>query len=109
MPIVNTSQVGFYTGGPIGVGDDGNPVYLYLDPESRQYREVVVPPDGDPYYAPSTLRVTLQSNELSQVTSAVTLGGIGAVIGGPVGAVIGALGGLALGYFSHKRAARVGR
>lgn len=99
MPIVNFSPTGFYTN-RIGTTDEGFPVYLYFDPGVNQFRPVVVPPAGNPYYASADTRIRHETGQISPVSSAVVLGTIGAIMGGAPGAAIGAALGIGLSHLT---------
>lgn len=104
MPVVNMDAAGFYAA-QIGATDKGLPVYLYFDPASKQFRPVVVPPAGNPYYASGQTVIRHQSNPISSLSSAVVLGTLGAFLGGGPGAVIGALAGAALSHLPFNNVA----
>ncbi len=91
----NFSPTGFYTD-RIGTTDEGLPVYLYFDPSGSQFRPVIVPQAGHPYYASADAKMRHDSRQISPVTSAVVLGSIGAIFGGAPGAAIGAVLGVGL-------------
>jgi len=101
MPIVNTGTGGFYAG-HIGTVDGGFPVYLYFDPTSNQFRPVIVPPSGNPYYAPPNAIIRHDTDHVSLLTSAVVLGAIGAILGGGPGAAVGAAVGAAISSLSDR-------
>lgn len=101
MPIVNTGTEGFYAG-RIGTADSGLPVYLYFDPSSNQFRPVIVPPIGNPYYAPPNAIIRHDTDRVSLLTSTVVLGAIGAILGGGPGAALGAAVGAALSGLSGR-------
>src|SRR5438105_9330130 len=102
MPIVNAGTAGFYAG-RIGTTDGGIPVYLYFDPASGQFRPVIVPPIGNPYYAPPNAVIRHNTDHVSVLTSAVVLGAIGAILGGGPGAALGAAIGAALSSLNGNR------
>jgi len=101
MPIVNTGTAGFYAG-RVGTTDNDLPVYLYFDRASNQFRPVVVPPIGTPYYAPPDATIRRDDNHVSLLTSTVVLGAIGAILGGGPGAAVGVALGAALSGLSSR-------
>jgi hypothetical protein len=103
MPIVNTGSAGFYAG-RIGSTDTGLPVYLYFEPASGQFRPVIVPPIGDPYYAPQNAIIRHDADRVSPLASAVVFGAIGAILGGGPGAAAGAALGALLSNLGSKQA-----
>ena len=105
MPIVSMNSPGFYTS-RIGTTDQGLPVYLYFDSSSNQFRPVIVPPSGNPYYASAETRIRHDSGQVSPLTSAVVLGAIGAILGGGPGAALGAALGVALSHLTAESARR---
>lgn len=107
MTIVNSSQVGFYTD-RIGSTDDGVPVYLYFDPLTGQFRPVIVPSSGNPYYADPNARILHDTGPVSPIASAVVLGTIGAILGGGLGAAIGATLGVGLSRLTGNGEVRQG-
>ena len=102
MPIVGTGNAGFYVG-RIGTADDGSPAYLYFDPAKNQYRPVIVPSIGNPYYAPPDAIIRRDIDRLPLLASTVTLGAIGAILGGGVGAAVGAAIGAAISKLSARK------
>jgi hypothetical protein len=101
MAIMSTGTAGLNTG-RIGTTDSGFPVYLYFDPESNEFRPVIVPPIGNPYYAPSNAVIRHDADRIPALTSAVVLGAVGAILGGGVGAAVGAVVGVGLSSLSGR-------
>ena len=88
MAIINC-QTGFYTS-RIGSTDSGVPVYLYFDPTLNEFRAVIVPQTGIPYFAPAGINIRHDSDHISPLASTVVGGAIGVILGGAPGAAIGA-------------------
>jgi hypothetical protein len=101
MAIVNTETKGFYAG-RIGTTENDLPVYLYFEPSSNQFRPVIVPPIGNPYYAPPRSVIHHDADRIPLLTSTVVLGAIGAILGGGPGAVAGAALGAVLSKLSGR-------
>ena len=100
------SPTGFYTN-RIGATDAGDPVFLYFDPLMNQFRPVIVPDAGTPYFTPPDASIHRDSDRIQPLSSAVVGGAIGALLGGGAGAAIGAAIGAAVSQFTmpHGKAA----
>ena len=99
MAIINT-QTGFYTG-RIGTTDSGVPVYLYFDPNLNEFRPVIAPETGVPYFAPAGISIRHDSDQISPLASTVVGGAIGVILGGAPGAAIGAAIGAVISQLSE--------
>ena len=88
------NQPGFYTN-RIGTTESGAPVFGYFEPSSNQIRLVVVPENGNPYFASVNEHIHRETERIPAISSAVVGGVLGALLGGGTGAAIGAA--LALG------------
>ena len=83
-PLVSRSQQGY-------------PVYLYTDPQSKLTYHVVILPDGRAFYSDQQGRIVSNPVEAQKQIALAVLGGTtGFLIGGPAGALIGAIAGLIL-------------
>jgi hypothetical protein len=104
MALIN-SQTGFYTN-RIGTTDSGTPVFLYFDPAMNEFRPVIVPEVGAPYFASSNESIRRDADRIPALSSAVVGGAIGAILGGGAGAAIGAAIGAAVSQMTGTHASR---
>jgi hypothetical protein len=91
-------------GPQVGRSQEGYPVYLYTDPQTRLRRYVVILPDGRALYSDAQGRIGPRQSEAQKQTALALLGGlIGLGAGGPVGALIGAIAGAIVGSEISKK------
>ena len=96
------NQVGY---GPlVGHSQQGFPIYLYTDPQSKLRYFVTVLPDQRAFYCDQRGNIVATPVEANKGVALALLGGTtGFLLGGPVGALIGALAGLVLSELPTKR------